>query len=150
VSLETESHCHKASPEMASERTQPKLTPLQTIWKYCLWCCIGQPSEVRMCPSESCPLHPYRNGLMPAIKGPSSLKAIRSRCLECVGGSVKDVAECQTACILNPFRLGHNPNYGEVKRSRAKLQMQALTKQPTDGRAISQSKLAANVIGRSG
>jgi len=35
---------------------------LKAIRSYCLWCCDGQPSEVRLCPSVNCALYPYRDG----------------------------------------------------------------------------------------
>lgn len=36
--------------------------------------------------------------------------AIRAKCIECSGGSVKEVNECPvTACALYPFRMGENP-----------------------------------------
>lgn len=38
------------------------------------------------------------------------LRAIRERCLDCSGGSVKNVRECPvTACTLWPYRMGHRP-----------------------------------------
>jgi hypothetical protein len=39
------------------------------------------------------------------------LKAIRKKCIDCSGGSVKEVARCEiTDCALHPFRMGKNPN----------------------------------------
>lgn len=35
---------------------------LRVIRRKCLDCSAGQPSEVRLCPVISCPLHPYRMG----------------------------------------------------------------------------------------
>ena len=96
--------------EQAAER---KLTPLQAIRKYCVDdCCVGQAKEVRLCPSVSCPLYPYRFGRKPKNFNPefTSLKAIRARCLDCVCGA-KQVRECwDTNCSLYAFRLGKNPN----------------------------------------
>jgi hypothetical protein len=38
------------------------------------------------------------------------LKAIRKNCIECSGGSVKEVAMCVIPdCALYPFRFGKNP-----------------------------------------
>lgn len=38
-------------------------------------------------------------------------KAIRLKCLDCCGGSKKDVKQCnEVNCPLHPFRLGKNPN----------------------------------------
>ena len=46
----------------------------------------------------------------PEIKTP--VKAIRAFCLECSGGSRKDLAECTAKdCTLYPFRFGKNPYY---------------------------------------
>jgi len=119
------------------DRPRKTLPPLQAIRAYCLWCGNGQPSEARFCSSEACPLHPYRMGVMPAVEKKSSLKAIRGRCLDCAGDSTKDVAECKTNCALNPFRFGRNPNYGQSKRTRARLQIRAVMKKSTDHEAIS-------------
>lgn len=41
----------------------------------------------------------------------SPLKAIRKQCLECCGGSAKEVKLCTVPnCSLYPFRFGTNPN----------------------------------------
>jgi len=37
----------------------------KAIRAYCLWCCCGQSNEVRLCPSTSCPLWPFRFGKHP-------------------------------------------------------------------------------------
>jgi hypothetical protein len=38
------------------------------------------------------------------------LKAIRTKCLDCSGGSHSEVADCVVrACALYPFRMGTNP-----------------------------------------
>ena len=42
------------------------------------------------------------------IKSP--LKAIRAFCIECCGNNTAEVKRCSSkCCVLNPFRLGHNP-----------------------------------------
>lgn len=42
------------------------------------------------------------------VKNPKS--AIRAKCVECSGGSLKEVAECRVSkCALYPFRMGENP-----------------------------------------
>lgn len=46
-----------------------KLTPLKAIRLKCLDCSAGQPSEVRKCPMEDCPLFTYRFGHNPNRKG---------------------------------------------------------------------------------
>lgn len=41
----------------------------------------------------------------------SPVKAIKIKCLDCSGGSKKEVRECIIQdCSLYPFRLGKNPN----------------------------------------
>lgn len=44
-------------------------------------------------------------------KRKSPLKDIRDHCLECMGGSPKEVAECPSKeyCHLWPYRFGKNP-----------------------------------------
>ena len=45
-------------------------------------------------------------------KYPTPVKAIRKKCIDCSGGSLKEVRLCQvTECELYPFRMGRNPNY---------------------------------------
>ena len=44
-------------------------TPLRAIRAKCLDCVAEQPQEVRLCPSENCPLWPYRMGHNPNRKG---------------------------------------------------------------------------------
>lgn len=41
------------------------------------------------------------------------MKAIRARCLDCSGYSVKEVRECSIdTCPLHPYRFGHRPSEG--------------------------------------
>lgn len=45
---------------------------------------------------------------MKKIKNPKT--AIRAKCVECSGGSLKEVQECKVpSCALHPFRMGENP-----------------------------------------
>ena len=41
------------------------LTPIKSIRAKCLDCCCGSAQEVRLCPSDDCPLYPYRFGHRP-------------------------------------------------------------------------------------
>ena len=41
------------------------LTPIKAIRAKCLDCCCGQKKEVKLCPSTSCPIYPYRMGHRP-------------------------------------------------------------------------------------
>jgi hypothetical protein len=50
------------------------LSPLKAIRAKCLDCVADQPSEVRLCPSENCPLWPYRMGHNPNRKGIGGFK----------------------------------------------------------------------------
>lgn len=43
------------------------MTPVKAIRAKCLDCCCGQLAEVRLCPSDNCPLWPYRMGKRPKI-----------------------------------------------------------------------------------
>ena len=43
------------------------LTPLKSIRKKCLQCMSGHYKEIRLCPSENCPLYQYRMGKNPKI-----------------------------------------------------------------------------------
>lgn len=55
-----------------------------------------------------------------ALRNP--LKAIRAKCLECCGGSPKEVRLCSdTNCALHPFRKGQNPFPRRKKSSRKSL-----------------------------
>ena len=45
------------------------MTPLKAIRLKCLDCCCDSAYEVKMCPSENCPLFQYRFGHNPARKG---------------------------------------------------------------------------------
>ena len=52
-----------------------KLTPLKAIRAKCLECSAGQPSEVRRCLADDCPLFTYRFGHNPRRKGIGYRKA---------------------------------------------------------------------------
>lgn len=54
---------------------------------------------------------------MKKIKSPKT--AIRAKCVECSGGSLKEVQECRvTKCALYPFRMGKNPYHGRATANR--------------------------------
>ena len=47
------------------------------------------------------------------------VKAIRAKCLDCSGGSEKEVRECRiVACSLHPYRMGKRPTTLERQRQR--------------------------------
>ncbi len=116
-------------------------TPRQAIRDRCLECCCDSALEVRLCPVYGCALWPwrYRNarGWMirrgetvdagPIEREPDHqgfdfrvdppkrrLRAMRLRCIDCVGGETARVRTCQfTDCALWPYRLGRRPTRGE-------------------------------------
>jgi hypothetical protein len=85
----------------------------------------GQLRLVADCPSQDCPLYPYRMGRLDGADG-RTIKAIRRYCLDCVG-SPHEVRNCQgdTAadgpCPLFTFRLGKNPNISEETRQKRRM-----------------------------
>ena len=38
---------------------------MKALRSYCLWCCNGQSYEVKLCPSDGCPIWDYRFGHRP-------------------------------------------------------------------------------------
>lgn len=44
------------------------MTPIKSIRLFCLECCGGSSNEVKLCPSTTCPLHPFRLGKNPNVK----------------------------------------------------------------------------------
>lgn len=90
------------------EKPTKRLSPLQAIHMYCVWCCNGLIYEVARCGAEMCPLWELRIGK--GFKGMSPLKSIRLRCVDCYGGSVYLPKNCDDPeCALYEFRLGKNP-----------------------------------------
>lgn len=45
------------------------MTPLKAVRLKCLDCCCGSAQEVKLCPSQDCPLWAYRSGHNPARAG---------------------------------------------------------------------------------
>jgi len=44
------------------------------------------------------------------------LTAIRANCVECSGGSLKEITECKVlGCALYPFRMGTNPFHKKTR-----------------------------------
>jgi hypothetical protein len=103
------------------------LRPLKAIREHCSWCCNDSAHEVRLCAAKACAAWDFRFGRKPTAetgdrqvhppqdgattRGATALKAIKSRCLDCSGGSKSELRNCQhVTCDLHPFRLGTNPN----------------------------------------
>ena len=91
-----------------------RLTPLKAIRKYCYWCVYGSAEEIRECPSKTCPLWKFRMGKK--VKGASTLKAIRKKCLDCAG-TANNVRNCpHENCPRYLYRCGHNPSRQGIGR----------------------------------
>ena len=85
------------------------MTPLKSIRKYCVkQCMVGQPKEVKLCPTENCLLFDLRFGHN--SKHISVLRHIRARCLDCSAYCPKEVKNCEhNDCPLYQYRFAHNP-----------------------------------------
>lgn len=58
--------------------------------------------------------------------------AIRAKCVECSGGSLKEVADCRVkGCALHPFRMGVNP-FNKKTRERLEGQTSATDEETDD------------------
>lgn len=52
----------------------------------------------------------YIKKMVPEETPRSPIKAIRSKCIECMGGEYKAISECSSVyCALWPYRFGTNP-----------------------------------------
>jgi hypothetical protein len=59
----------------------------------------------------------------PAGRYLTPLRAIRTKCLDCSGGSVAEIRLCvMERCPLYPFRRGHRPTPEDVERHRAAVE----------------------------
>lgn len=91
--------------------------PAKAIREKCLWCCLGQPKEVRLCSSVNCLLYPFRSGKSPYHGKPhdpnvqtNPLRLIRSYCKNVCVETNKQVRQCSnTECSLHSYRFGKNP-----------------------------------------
>ena len=61
----------------------------------------------------------------------SPLKALRLRCIDCFGGSLKSVRGCtSTDCPSWPFRMGRNPWRAPVSEERRQLGRELAARRP--------------------
>ena len=63
-----------------------KLTPVKSIRRYCLTCCMENSAEVNRCPAKDCPLHPYRMGHRPKGNGELAEDSATERHVEALKG----------------------------------------------------------------
>ena len=84
------------------------LTPGKAIRAYCLSCCLDNAAEVRQCPSERCPLWPWRFGQRPETRGlarrpdgRTARRAIHAKCRDCHESPRRDCgrADCELHTI---------------------------------------------------
>ena len=93
-------------------------TPLKTIRQYCLACCGGDKTEVRLCPRTDCEFYPFRLGSKNGIKG-SLLKIIKAKCKDCGEGTAQAVRKCEFLdCEIYQYRNGKNEVYNKGRASR--------------------------------
>lgn len=80
-------------------------SPLKSIRRTCINCAHGF-KGIAECEVEDCPFYPFRMG-----RGRGRyLKAIRKRCLWCMGGQQSLVPACtERECPSWPYRMGHRP-----------------------------------------
>ena len=102
-------------------KMKTKLSPLKSIRKYCVDnCMVSQEHEVRVCPTEACPLYGLRFGKN--TNGLKVLKQIQERCLDCSGYSYAEVRKCEHSdCELYPFRMGKNPNRAGIGKTKEQM-----------------------------
>ena len=84
----------------------------RAVRRFCLDCQGAQPSLVRECSEENCPLHPWRlPDAVPlhAFHG-RVLRAVRRHCCICAGdrGEVRS-CDARESCPLWEFRFGVHP-----------------------------------------
>lgn len=100
------------------------LSPKEAINEQCLACVGGHKKEVASCNGDgsipgfhSCSFHPFRLG-----KGRPSIKIMRRFCLQCMGGSLVFVRDCETEdCFIYQYRLGKNPARAGIGRCMAQM-----------------------------
>jgi len=62
----------------AAEAGHEPMSPMQAIRKYCIGCCVYQPSEVRLCVAIDCQLWPWRSGQHPYTAKKRSPQSVNS------------------------------------------------------------------------
>ena len=84
----------------------------RAVRRFCLDCQGAQPSLVRECAEEACPLHPWRLPDAVALHEIHGriLRAVRRHCLTCAGdrGEVRS-CDAKETCPLWEYRFGVHP-----------------------------------------
>lgn len=95
------------------------LSPVKSIRKFCLDCCLGGYEEVRNCCCTKCDVWPYRLGKRKVIPRSrfTPIKAIR-KCINCYGFEKQAVTACKLSdCWFFVYRMGHRPAPGDIGKS---------------------------------
>ena len=84
----------------------------RAVRRFCLDCQGAQPSLVRVCEEDGCPLHPWRlpdAAALHTIYG-RVIRAVRRHCLACAGDR-REVRTCDAkeSCPLWEYRFGVQP-----------------------------------------
>lgn len=80
--------------------------------RFCLDCQGAQPSLVRACGEEDCPLHPWRLPDAPALNDVHGrvIRAVRRQCLICAGDRHEvRICDARESCPLWEYRFGVQP-----------------------------------------
>lgn len=56
--------------------------PVKAIREYCLDCCLENPTEVKLCTAERCPLYAFRFGRNPYRKKPEYTEEQKAKLVE--------------------------------------------------------------------
>lgn len=121
-----------------------KISPAESIRKFCVSCMGGSYQLVADCPESTCPLHGYRLGGAGGAPMPP-VRAIRRQCLACCCADRQAVRACAASpnclppylpCVLWRFRLGSRPEICERRKRKArrtKLVLPGLTLAGSNG-----------------
>jgi len=127
---------------MLSVNNNRRLTPLRAIRHMCLQC-VETVYEVRNCQGDTsidgpCPLFDHRSGHRPSRAQRTPVKAIRAKCVSCMGGNYAEVRECpsETTCPLWKYRLGTNPDCKHLPGNVAALRAARASRESRDSTGV--------------
>lgn len=81
-------------------------SPLKAIRARCLDCCCFRAGEVRQCPSNDCPLHPFRFGRNPNRAGIGGVGNTRFSQKTPAHGAIADAQGAGAAIESTPVQRG--------------------------------------------
>ena len=109
--------------------TKRKLSPAESIRKFCVSCMGGSYLLVAECAQSDCPLHGHRLGSPEADEARPPVRAIRRQCLACCCQDREQARACAASpscrppfepCVLWRFRLGSRPEIMERRKKKAR------------------------------